>query len=120
MIKSIKNWLRPNKNNTDASLVSMLPNVAELVEQGSDILDVRSVMEFQTGAVEQSHNIPVIELKKQRDKIDRLNQPIVVCCASGMRSSMAVAHLRGKGIEAVDAGSWKKLDKLIKARKKAS
>lgn len=110
MLRSVINrFLSKKESQKNVAVVPLLPDVAELIEQGADVLDVRSILEFQTGAVAGSHNIPVTELKKHKNRLNALSRPLVVCCASGMRSGMAVAHLRQCGIEAVDAGSWKKL-----------
>jgi len=35
-----------------------------------------------------------------------LNAPLVLCCASGGRSSMATRLLKQQGIACHDAGSW--------------
>jgi len=49
-------------------------------------------------------------LDKNISKIEKYKKPIVLCCASGMRSARAKGVLVNKGIANVyDAGSWSNL-----------
>lgn len=89
----------------------------ELVENGALLLDVRSQAEFDKGAIEGAKLIPVSELKGNLDKVltwlegDK-DRPIVVYCASGMRSAAAKTLLDSHGFSrVVDLGgisNWSK------------
>jgi phage shock protein E len=71
------------------------------------VIDVRTRGEFQGGHVAASINIPLNELGDNVAKIKKMNKTIVLCCASGMRSSQAAGFLRGEGVENVfNGGSW--------------
>lgn len=70
------------------------------------IIDVRSPGEFMGGHVEGSINIPLQELPERLDEIREMEQPIVLCCASGMRSSNGTAFLRQNGVICENGGSW--------------
>ena len=70
------------------------------------IIDVRTSAEFQGGHAADSVNIPVNELMRRIDEVKSLKTPLVVCCASGGRSSMAAQLLKQQGIACHDAGSW--------------
>ena len=70
------------------------------------IIDVRSPGEFMGGHVAGSINIPLQELPVRLDEIKEMEQPIVLCCASGMRSGNATAFLRQNGVNCENGGSW--------------
>ena len=78
----------------------------ELMARGAVIVDVRTPGEFNTGHVVGSKNIPLDAIGPNLDDLKKLNVPIIACCASGMRSGVAVGRLRSVGIEAVNGGSW--------------
>lgn len=84
--------------------------IQEVLEKGAVIIDVRSSMEFAGGHVRGSYNMPLDTLESQINKIKNMNKPVVLCCASGMRSGSAVSVLKRQGIEAYNAGSWVNLD----------
>lgn len=84
-----------------------------LVERGAMIVDVRTRGEFDSGHVKGSLNIPLNELPGQMQKI-RKDKPVIVCCASGMRSASARSLLEKNGYEAYNGGSWSALKKYGK------
>ena len=73
------------------------------VEAGALLLDVRSAAEFRGGAIPGAKNIPVQVLAGRIGELDR-SRPLVVYCASGMRSASAVSLLKRQGFEAYDLG----------------
>lgn len=70
------------------------------------IIDVRSHAEFQGGHVATSINIPIQEIPGRLKEIERMPQPIILCCASGQRSAQASLFLKSHGIDCVNGGSW--------------
>lgn len=74
--------------------------------ESKTIIDVRSPQEFQSGHAEGSINIPLDIISNEASEIKNMNQPIVLCCASGNRSGMAQVILQQMGIESHNAGSW--------------
>ncbi len=70
------------------------------------IIDVRTVGEFMGGHVAGSINIPLQEIPHKVDEIKGMNQPILLCCASGNRSGQATAYLQSRGIACENGGSW--------------
>jgi rhodanese-related sulfurtransferase len=72
-----------------------------LVAEGAILLDVRTAGEFNDGHLQAARNIPVQELSSRLGELGDKRAPIVVYCASGMRSSSATALLRGAGFEQV-------------------
>ncbi len=80
--------------------------IPELLKKGATIIDVRSHEEFVGGANEKSINIPLDQLEKKSKDLDP-NSPIILCCASGGRSAMALLVLKKKGFkELYNAGAW--------------
>ena len=59
-----------------------------LVENGAQIIDVRTPAEFSNGSIRFAKNIPLQELAAELKKLD-VKKPIITCCASGMRSASA-------------------------------
>lgn len=70
------------------------------------ILDVRTPVEFMSGNVAGSINIPLQEIQKHLEEIKLMQQPVILCCASGNRSGMATAFLQSCGIQCQNGGSW--------------
>ncbi len=84
--------------------------IIEMVNNGGIIIDVRSPQEFKSGHIPGSQNIPLDVIHGKADSLKKMNKPLILCCASGMRSSQAVNILKNKGIEEiVNAGSWRSL-----------
>ena len=79
---------------------------AQLVKDGAVIIDVRTVGEFNGGHAKGAINIPLDKLEGSIKKIKNKG-PIIVCCASGMRSGSAKSILKSHGFtEVYNAGSW--------------
>ena len=92
--------------------LQILMLVPTLLEQGGQIVDVRSVDEFETEHKDGSINIPLDSLTKRMNELNK-TKPIIICCASGSRSAMAKRTLKAKGFENVyNAGTWKSLRKF--------
>lgn len=85
-------------------------NLTELLNNGASIVDVRTVGEFAGGHVSTAVNIPLDQISKHIDKIKKMPQPIITCCASGLRSASAKSILKNNGIEAYNGGSWLSLN----------
>lgn len=78
----------------------------ELLENGASLLDVRTKSEYASGNIRNSKNIPLDELSKHLQKLDK-TQCFVVVCASGMRSSSAVSLMKKNGFSNChNGGSW--------------
>ncbi len=77
------------------------------------IIDVRSKGEYAGGAIPGSKNIPLQQINSNVEKIKKMNKPVIVCCASGMRSGSAAGILKSKGVECVNGGGWHSLYKKL-------
>jgi rhodanese-related sulfurtransferase len=81
-------------------------DLMELIKHGAQIVDVRTPQEFAQAHAVGSLNIPLDQLTHRAAELDR-SQPVVVCCASGARSSMAKSLLERAGFSSVhNAGPW--------------
>lgn len=84
----------------------MKSRLPELLSAGAAIVDVRTAAEFAAGSHPGSVNIPLNELTSQLNRLNR-QKPVIVCCASGARSSVAASVLKRNGFDQVwNAGSW--------------
>lgn len=81
--------------------------IKESLAGGAVVVDVRSPGEFAQGHFEGSKNIPVDQIPSRADEILKWKKPVIVCCASGGRSSSAMNILKAKGMtEILNAGPW--------------
>lgn len=79
-------------------------DVAAKLAAGAVVLDVRSEGEFRSGAYAGAIHVPVQELEARLSKVPK-GRPVVVYCASGARSAMAVRILKKAGYpDVVNAG----------------
>jgi rhodanese-related sulfurtransferase len=70
------------------------------------VIDVRTRGEFSGGHVANSINIPLQEIPERINEIKAMQQPLILCCASGGRSAQATMYLQAHGIKCEDGGSW--------------
>ena len=97
------------KKYTQYQVLKLVPN---LLKQGGQIIDVRTVEEFNSAHKDGSINIPLNTLNNRMNNLDK-KKPIILCCASGSRSAMAKRTLLEKGFENVhNAGTWRSLKKF--------
>ncbi|MBK8727397.1 MAG: rhodanese-like domain-containing protein [Holophagaceae bacterium] len=85
-----------------------LAGLDSLANRNPQRVDVRTHAEFTRGHGPNTLNIPLDQLLERLQELDRA-RPILLCCATGSRSSAAAALLRQKGFEAVNGGSWQRL-----------
>lgn len=81
---------------------SVSPVQATLLINREDalVLDVREPDEFAAGHLPEAMSIPVAKLAERVAELEKYkSKPIVVCCASGMRSGKACGELKKHGFE---------------------
>ena len=76
------------------------PEAREMVANGAQLVDVRSPQEFGMGAIPGSLNVPLQAIHGAEQQLDK-NKPVIVYCASGMRSEQAKGVLSQLGFSAV-------------------
>jgi phage shock protein E len=87
--------------------------VESWLQNGALILDVRTPGEYESGHVRGSVNIPLDKLSASIGKLKK-EQPIITCCASGMRSANAARTLTAAGFRAINGGSWHQVNQIKK------
>ncbi len=87
--------------------------IKEALRNGAVIIDVRTPHEYDQGKVPGSVNIPVDRIATNIARIKGMNNTIILCCESGMRSRTARQILRSNGlIEVLNGGSWRSVLKI--------
>lgn len=87
--------------------------LVKALEEGAQLVDVRSSAEFASGSVKGAINIPLDSLLKNAGKL-KGKKGIVVFCKSGGRSAMAKSMLESKGFSnVVNGGSWTNVAKIV-------
>ncbi|TRW44086.1 rhodanese-like domain-containing protein [Georgenia yuyongxinii] len=83
----------------------------QAVRDGASLLDVRERHEWKTGHPPQALHVPLGELDKAARRLP-VDRPVVVVCASGMRSRSAAKRLRSLGYDAASLsgglGAWQR------------
>jgi rhodanese-related sulfurtransferase len=96
-------------------LLGLVPNIdyRDLVNNGAQIIDVRTPGEFRAGHIVGSVNIPLQNLRTQINRI-RKDKPVITCCASGMRSASAKSILAAHGfVDVHNGGGWLSLQSKL-------
>ena len=90
--------------------------LSKMLQQGATIIDVRTPEEYGLGHAPGAINIPLDQIKHKLQKIKKMKSPLVLCCASGIRSANATNYLRTNKMENVhNGGRWSKVAKLQRA-----
>lgn len=77
------------------------------------IIDVRTPSEFKSHHHPKSKNIPLQELDSRLSEVPK-DRPIMLCCASGMRSGVAKGLLKKYGYnDLFNVGTYRNLFKII-------
>ena len=87
--------------------IKMKNIMPELIQRGAQIIDVREPSEFKMASNPKSTNMPLMKIHLNLKTID-IKKPVIVCCATGVRSAKAMTLLKQNGYEVYNAGSWNK------------
>jgi rhodanese-related sulfurtransferase len=97
----------------DGSLGSKIKaeRALEVVRGGATLLDVRENSEWKSGHAPGAVHVALGNIDQAPRRL-RQGRPVVVMCASGMRSRTAAKHLRGLGWDAASLsggiGAWQR------------
>jgi len=72
----------------------------KLIDEGAQLIDVRADHEWEAGRIAGAEHVPLPQLPQRIGELDK-DQPVVVYCRGGNRSSMATAALADAGFDAV-------------------
>jgi rhodanese-related sulfurtransferase len=78
-----------------------IDQVAAALDRGAAVVDVREPVEFRDGHLPGAVNIPMGQLTRRLDELDR-TRPVYVVCASGNRSGAMVDVLTAAGYDATN------------------
>jgi len=85
----------------------------ELRKNGGVIVDVRTKGEYSGGHIKGSINIPLELFGSQMGRLKK-NKPVLLCCASGIRSGSATRMLKSAGYaQAYNGGGWRRLESKL-------
>ena len=89
-------------------------NLSELIRNTkTSIVDVRTNEEFENFRVEGSVNIPLNLVPENIETLKKM-QPLVLCCAAGVRSGQAMEFLKSNGLDRVyNGGSWQDVENML-------
>jgi len=88
-------------------------DLANIIEQGAFLVDVRTPGEFAEGHVKGSVNIPLDIVQAQLAKFKN-KKSIIVFCRSGGRSSQAKSILEQNGFtNVVNGGTWNHVNQFV-------
>jgi len=80
----------------------------KLLKDGAQLIDVRSTMEFNQGALNGAINLPINSIQHNTGSIDQ-SKPVLLYCRSGARSGMVKNFLISLGFQDVyNIGSYSK------------
>lgn len=86
-------FVRPAGNGLTPGEATLLIN-----REDAHIVDVREVDEFASGHLPEAKNIPASKLADRIAELEKFkDKPILLCCASGMRSGKAGNELKKHG-----------------------
>ncbi|HEY3553106.1 MAG TPA: rhodanese-like domain-containing protein [Solirubrobacterales bacterium] len=91
--------MRAEEQGTEAREVSR-EEARKMLDEGAQLVDVRADHEWEAGRIAGAKHVPLPELPQRTGELDK-DQPVVVYCRGGNRSSMATAALNHAGFEAV-------------------
>ena len=84
-----------------------------LKNSDTTIIDVRTEDEFMIGNSNHSINIVLDQIPDNVNEIAKM-QPVVLCCAAGVRSEQAVNFLKDNGlIQVYNGGSWNNVQTML-------
>ncbi|GAK89870.1 phage shock protein E [Nonlabens ulvanivorans] len=87
--------------------------IKKYLEEGAQLLDVRTSSEFNSNHIEGSKNIPVQVIDQKMKSLDK-EKPVIVYCAMGGRSNIAASKLKANGFKVVNAGGIGSMRKHLK------
>ena len=71
----------------------------KLIEDGAQVVDVRTHHEWEVGRIAGATHLPLDELAERSGEIDK-DRPVLLYCRGGNRSTMAAAALAAAGYDA--------------------
>lgn len=94
-------------------------DIAHLLKSGSKLIDVREDWEVEKGSIKGSINIPMNELVKNPEQLDK-NSKYIFYCKSGIRSENVCESLEDEGFQNISQlnGGYLRYCEVINAKSK--
>lgn len=95
-------WLLVDLVRSGGDKTQLSPVEATLLMNREDavVVDVRDQGEFEQGHIPNARNIALKDLPHRITELEKLkNRPLILCCATGARSSSALGTLRKAGFD---------------------
>jgi phage shock protein E len=90
--------------------------IQDYLDKQAVLLDVRTPQEFASGHIEEAKNIPLDVLATRASRELNPSEPLIVYCASGMRSRAAVSALKSRGFsQVINGGGVHKLASTLRS-----
>ncbi len=100
MLYKVKSLINKNRCYCETEITTK--QLEKMVKEGSMLLDVRSIQEFEEGHLDNAVSLPVYEInKKYKEILPNKSQNIIVYCSTGHRSAKAQKLLKKLGYEKV-------------------
>ena len=97
--------------------VTLDNGLAEKIENGAIILDVRTEKEYKLGHIDGSINISLGTIRERYVELD-ISKTSITCCSHGLRSAKVETILKEKGFKNVfNGGAWTDLEKIANKQK---
>lgn len=77
---------------------ALFTEVADLLDKGDQVIDVREVTETHNGMLENAKNIPMSEVRNRLSELDK-TKPVYVHCHTGQRSYNVALMLQQQGFD---------------------
>ncbi len=92
--------LWPMINGSSASGVTPAEATLLMNRQDAIVVDIRETSDWDTGHIAGAKHIALAQFDKRLSEIEKYkSRPVIVCCASGNRSTGACAQLKKAGFE---------------------
>ena len=89
--------------------------IKDALRNGAVVIDVRTAAEYDRGHIPKALNIPVDRINTSIQRIKGFARPVILCCNSGARSSIALQSLKANGVNQVyNGGSWENVLRLMR------
>ncbi len=84
----------------DKSLLSPVEATLLINREDAVVIDVRDQGEYSQGHIPNARHVPLADIARRMGELEKLkNRPLILCCASGSRSSSAVSQLKKAGFD---------------------
>lgn len=87
--------------------------IKDFLDRDAVILDVRTLMEWNEGHIDNSKHIVLNLIPLELEQIKSWDKPVIAVCKSGGRSGQATQFLAQNGIEVINGGPWQNVARIL-------